>query len=160
MPDSATSVSGYLLSLAALHAATPGSPLTILRGVCLPLSCEGTEYWRALWADDCLLIWPRHGRTHGSLPWVYGLDDPSDRNHSDLLGWLLRFSLDVSNEQTAGHLAGLCARAGYPDLMFQDNEVIAQARYGGPSWNEAWAVRLAALTLALAPRIAALRQQR
>lgn len=70
--------------------------------------------------------------------------------------WIRNAGLDCERPEVAARLAGLCRQAGAPNLMFQDNEVIAQAQYGGASWNDAWAARLAALTLALAPKIAAL----
>lgn len=88
-----------------LPLATITDPIALLRGAYIPLSCKGTDFWRAMWADDCLIVWPNHGRAHNSMPWIYGLDDPQDHDHSDLLDWLMRFSLDRSRPDVARLIA-------------------------------------------------------
>lgn len=167
--------------------------LPMLRGLNLTLSCDGTDHWRALWADDCLIVWPRPGRAHNSMPWIYGLDDPSDPDHEALLEWLGKFSLDVNDEQVIAHLLRLCARAlgapggtaflvvtGEPEHGFvalrTEWGLVSGRRWvwdrGTGSELSEWpsgvalparcdeSAALTALTLALAPKIAALRGAR
>lgn len=141
----------HLLSLAALHAEDPGA-IDVVFGP--DGDFEGAPYFSG----------PILARIRGEIPISY--HHVCTSYEPDQIGVMRNDgtrklcdapALDLRIPSVAARLAGLCARAGHPDLGFQDNEVIAQARYGGPSWNEAWAVRLAALTLTLAPRIAALR---
>ena len=145
-------MTSHILSLTALHAAAPGV-LDVVFGP--DGDFEGAPRWTSpiwgsvtRWGEErppsFVTRWTRNGADFVTPEWDgnAGVRAPS---------------LDLRIPTVAARLAGLCERAADSETYRNNTALLISAfRASAGAWFDDEAARLAALTLALAPRIAAL----
>ena len=142
-------MTSHLLSLSTLHAAAPGV-LDVVFGP--DGDFQGASEWRCP-------IWDSENGPDGD--WM-GISRYARHPIADQFDPLDTMFFDLRISSVAARLAGLCNRAmllGEMEIDDATADVFSRAMWGtarGWGWRDGHAAFLASLTLALAPRIAAL----